>query len=429
MKIETLKRSHIKRNIIIGVVVVAIISAIILNFTRAKYRSVATTPLIHSTINYSAADLNIVAITVDGEEVDTISTGNYELSEESYCEVNGTRDDSVELSYDIESQMLTVTPMTTKGTKCYLDFKTATTKNVETVLGTIKVNLDTPNFSKTSCSSGCGEATVGIYETTDNDGTSYYWRGDVDNNWVQFGGYYWRIVRVNGDGSVRLIYNGTSTTTTGSGILINNGESYAFNGNYDQYEYYEKSEYVGLKYTLGQQHGQSTDSPILDVLQSWYISSGLSGYSQYIDSSVGFCSDRNVASGYDWSSTGNEFYYAAYERLVSAKNPSLACDSSDIIQEPAGFITADEASYAGAVYKVNNTSYYLYTDQYYWTMTPFEFSIGRYSYNFIMNSTYFSEWAIFIETPCGIRPVINLSSDVQITGNGTVDSPYQVVGA
>mgnify|MGYP001625156101 CR=1 FL=1 len=57
MKIETLKRSHIKRNIIIGVVVVAIISAIILNFTRAKYRSVATTPLIHSTINYSAADL------------------------------------------------------------------------------------------------------------------------------------------------------------------------------------------------------------------------------------------------------------------------------------------------------------------------------------------------------------------------------------
>ena len=145
-------------------------------------------------------------MTVDGEEVDTIPTGNYELSEESYCEVNGTRDDSVELSYDIESQMLTVTPMTTKGTKCYLDFKTATTKNVETVLGTIKVNLDTPDFSKTSCSSGCGEATVGIYETTDNDGTSYYWRGDVDNNWVQFGGYYWRIVRVNGDGSVRLIY-------------------------------------------------------------------------------------------------------------------------------------------------------------------------------------------------------------------------------
>ena len=206
-------------------------------------------------------------------------------------------------------------------------------------------------------------------------------------------------------------------------IMINGDNTFQFNNAID------RSEYVGLKYTLGQQHGQSTDSPILDVLQSWYISSGLSGYSQYIDSSVGFCSDRNVASGYDWSSTGNEFYYAAYERLVSAKNPSLACDSSDIIQEPAGFITADEASYAGAVYKVNNTSYYLYTDQYYWTMTPFEFSIGRYSYNFIMNSTYFSEWAIFIETPCGIRPVINLSSDVQITGNGTVDSPYQVVGA
>ena len=56
MEIETLKHSHVKRNIIIGVIAVLIISAIILNFTRAKYRSVATTPLIHSTINYSLAD-------------------------------------------------------------------------------------------------------------------------------------------------------------------------------------------------------------------------------------------------------------------------------------------------------------------------------------------------------------------------------------
>ena len=171
MKIETLNRSHLKRNIIIAVIVIAIISAIILTFTRAKYRSYSV-PLINGTINYSAADLNIVAITVDGEEADTIPTGNYELTEESYCEVNGNRDDNISLSYDNDTQTLNVVPFTTKGAKCYLDFKTATTKNVETVLGTIKVNLDTPNFSKTSCSSGCGEATVGIYETTDNDGTS-----------------------------------------------------------------------------------------------------------------------------------------------------------------------------------------------------------------------------------------------------------------
>ena len=71
MKFEVLKKSHLKRNIIIGVVVVAIISAVILNFTRAKYRTTQSIPLVNGTINYSLADLNIVAITVDGEPSDT----------------------------------------------------------------------------------------------------------------------------------------------------------------------------------------------------------------------------------------------------------------------------------------------------------------------------------------------------------------------
>ena len=415
MEIETLKRSHLKRNIIIAVIVIAIISAIILTFTRAKYRTSYSVPLINGTINYSAADLNIVAITVDGEEVDTIPEDGYVLNEEkSYCEVNGSRDDSVELTYDMESGMLTVTPMTTKGTKCYLDFKVATTKDVETVLGTIKVNLDTPDFSKTSCSSGCGEATVGIYETTDNDGTSYYWRGDVDNNWVYFGGFYWRIVRVNGDGTVRLIYNGTSTTTTGTGTVIDNIQ--VFSSSFD------RSEYVGLKYTTGQQHGQTTDSLILDVLQSWYTSSNLDDYAEYIDTSVGFCSDRNMASGYTWSSTGSTHYYAAYERLDTNKSPSLACSSSDIIAEPVGLITADEVAFAGGVSGKANQSYYLYNNQYYWTMSPSHYSTARV---FVVYSNGdLDYWSV--NAARGVRPVINLKADVTITGEGTSSNPYKV---
>ena len=186
MKIETLKKSHLKRNIIIGVVVVAIISTVILNFTRAKYRVTQSIPLVNGTINYSLADLNIVAITVDGESVDTIPDGNYELTEESYCTINGEEDSSISISYDMNNKNLTVIPFTTKGTKCYLDFATATTKKVETILGTIEVNLDKPDFSKTaqaSCSdtSTC-EETNGIYEETTSKGTTYYFRGAVDNN-------------------------------------------------------------------------------------------------------------------------------------------------------------------------------------------------------------------------------------------------------
>ena len=68
MEIETLKRSHLKRNIIIGVVAVGIISAIVLNFTRAKYRVTESIPLVNGTINYELSDLNIIGLYVDGEK-------------------------------------------------------------------------------------------------------------------------------------------------------------------------------------------------------------------------------------------------------------------------------------------------------------------------------------------------------------------------
>ena len=415
MEIETLKRSHLKRNIIIAVVVVAIISAIILTFTKAKYRSVATTPLIHSTINYSAADLNIVAITVDGEEVDTIPTGNYELSEESYCEINGVRDDSVELSYNMNSNMLTVTPMTTKGTKCYLYFDKEL-MSADTILA--GKDIQTRNDFSTTVT----DTTTGVmYQTADWKGTSYYFAGAPTDNWVRFGGFYWRIVRVNGDGSVRLIYNGTSTSTTGT--MINNGAGQAFNSSYN------RSEYVGLKYTTGQQHGQTTDSSILNILQSWYTSSNLDDYADYIDTSIGFCSDRNMNSGSSWSSQpSSTIYYAAYGRIEQNQNPSLACTSSDIIAEPVGLITADEVAFAGGVYGQSNSSYYLYNNQYYWTMSPYRFyAANSYAIVFAVNSNGALGLNLVNSATPGVRPVINLKADTKFQGSGTVDSPFEVV--
>ena len=147
MKFELLKQSHLKRNILIGVVVVLILAAIILTFTRAKYRTTQSIPLVNGTINYSLADLNIVAITVDGE--DTIPEGNYELASTSYCTYkDGSTIDGLTLKYDSNTKAFSISPYTTKGTKCYLDFVTATTKKVNTVLGEIVVNLDRPDFSK-----------------------------------------------------------------------------------------------------------------------------------------------------------------------------------------------------------------------------------------------------------------------------------------
>ena len=256
-----------------------------------------------------------------------------------------------------------------------------------------------------------------VFTTTDWKGTSYYFAGAPTDNWVKFGGFYWRIVRVNGDGSVRLIYNGTSTTTTGTGTLINNGATQAFNSSYD------RSEYVGLKYTSGEQHGQTTDSPILNTLQSWYTSSNLDDYADYIDTSVGFCSDRNVVSGDSWSST-NSHDYAAYGRIVQNKSPSLGCSSNDIITEPVGLLTADEVVFAGGVWGTANSSYYLHNNQDYWTISPSVFSGGS-TYVFIMflNGT-FDGW--HVDGTNGVRPVINLKANTQFTGSGTSTDPYVV---
>ena len=122
MEIETLKKSHLKRNLLIALVVVLIISAIILQFTRARYRVTQSIPLVNGVINYTAPDLNIVAIYIDGISTDNLPSGSYKLTSESYCEVDGERAE-VTLSYDSSTRALSVTPFTTRGTKCTLYFE------------------------------------------------------------------------------------------------------------------------------------------------------------------------------------------------------------------------------------------------------------------------------------------------------------------
>ncbi len=446
MKFEVLKQSHLKRNIIIGVVVILIISAIILNFTRAKYRTTQSIPLVNGTINYSLADLNIVAITVDGEASDTIPEGNYELTDNSYCTVDGEEDSNISISYEADTQLLTVTPFTTKGTKCYLDFKKATTRPVETtLLGTINVNLDTPDFSKTSCTSKeyngtartCGEETVGIYEETTSKGTTYYWRGDVDNNYLVFANKYWRIIRINEDGTLRIIYSGEKSTVDAAGkeIVLANGyndgstdytqtQTSAFNSSYNQ------SYYVGYTYQTDAQRPSTqnggTASTIKGILDTWY-SNNLSSYDSKIASggSAGFCNDRNTRSGDNWVSSGTTFYYAAYERRSNG-TPSLECSNTlDLYTAKIGLITADEVMYAGAAGTINY-GYYLYTGNNYWTMSPSRFTSSGYAYVFYVYSNgNLSNNSVGWTAP-GVRPVISLSTNNTITGSGTISDPYIV---
>ena len=361
LEFEILKSNRNRLYLLCGIVcVVVLLITIIVSNTFAKYRVTDSVPIINSEINYKVPDLNMVSLYVANEdgsyvEADTIPSSGYSLNtEHSHCGISNNgeivKDDTVSIIY--ENGSINVNNITKKGTKCYLYFDEELPAADQILAGKdiqIRSDFSTPVTDTT---------TGVIYETTDWKGTSYYFAGAPTDNWLYFGGFYWRIVRINGDGSIRLIYNGSSTTATGTGTLIDTSEQ--FNSSYNQ------SEYVGLKYTIGQQHGQTTDSPILNTLQSWYTSSNLDDYADYIDTIVGFCSDRNMAGGSSWSSTGSYHEYAAYGRLITNKNPSLSCTTSDIIAEPVGLITADEVAFAGGVYNTsNNTSYYLYNGQYY----------------------------------------------------------------
>ena len=432
MEFEVLKRSHVKRNIIIGVVAVLIISAIILNFTSAKYRVSDSIPLIHSEINYTLPDLNIIGLYVNGEEVQELdSTKNYVLdTSKSTCTYkDGSTIDNLTISYDSNTKGLSITPYTTKGTKCTLYFDVKLCPEGASACNTILAGRTVQTRSLPFTTTTIVEGTNGkgdIYQTTDWKGTTYYFAGNPSNNWVRFGRYWWRIIRINGDGSIRMIYQGTSANATGTNTQI---QTSVFNSSY------RRSEYVGLKYTEDSQHGTNTKSTILTELDDWYTNtSGLtaSQYSQYIDTNVGFCSDREMASVYSWSSDpSSTIYYVAYGRLTQSNNvrPSLDCsNSSDILKIPVGLITADEVVFAGGVYGTANQSYYLYNGEYYWTMSPSYFNVIGSALVFLVisNGNFGRDYAYSTN---GVRPVINLDKNVTIfSGNGTISNPY-VVGA
>ena len=430
MKFEVLKKNNLKRNIIIGVFVVLIISAVVLNFTRAKYRSTASVPIVDSEVNYVRPDLEIIALYIDGVQAEELdSNTNYTLdTASSTCTYkDGSSIPNLSLSYDSETKAFSISPYTTRGTKCTLYFEEA-----RLLADIIKgYNQSTrSSFSRTYTTS----TTNTVFTANDGDGTTYYFAGAPTDNYVSFAGFYWRIIRVNGDGSIRLIYQGTSATATGDNATI--GDS-AFNASPN----YNRSEYVGLKYSQDSQYGTNENSTIYTALNTWYTTNIVNkNYGNYIDTNAGFCGDRDMASGSTWSSQpSSDIYYAAYGRLRTNELPIFTCSTNNLytytssnkgnksLSSPIGLITADEVAFAGGVYGQTNEDYYLYTGSNYWTMSPSYFYAAHgYAVVFRVAS---DGWLINgnVRLTNGVRLVINLKADVTISsGNGTASNPFVI---
>ena len=365
-------------------------------------------------------------------------------------------------------------------------------KGYETILANNGGAASMTTLTSTDFANVTTASDKGMYKAQDDLGMSYYFRGAVDNNWVKYGKYtkdmyitadsnnnfslvdscnglnlcaklaskgddmYWRIIRINGDNSIRMIYTGTSAPDSNTKVVMTestNNSGYIratsagrsiFNRNYDS------AEYVGYMYEIGKQHGTSQSSDIKTYLDNWYANyTDLNKTGTKITDQI-YCNDRTASTSdvaysttnyttlTSWNSTGTQYYYGAYGRIVNDNNPMLTCavDSdrftvnkingkgNSALTYPIGLITIDELEMAGNNWSESNTSYYLHTGAYYWAGSPYGF-IGSGSGEFLVYvGGYLGSSGV--NSGIGVRGVVSLSSESKLLGSGTYNDVYTV---
>ncbi len=340
----------------------------------------------------------------------------------------------------------------------HVEITSAKAPTVSTLAQTIlaKNEVKTPITTPGAAVSTASEALLASAE--DDYGTSYYFRGAVTNNYVEFANKCWRIVRVGGDGSVKLILHNDNTAKAANPCATANNSTSAAFARYSGTTYksafnssYNDNAYVGFKYgTVGSStyeatHANTNNSTILTNLETWY-NNNLSTYEKVI-ADTEWCNDKtNVTdTTYNpWNMSNvnglgygtNKTYYGATKRLVGTSGsaggtgPSLKCNGElSKITSKVGLITADELALAGYAFNISNTTTYLQenaTSDYWWSLSPDRFDgssadvwyVYGSSGSFSLNSVNFTR---------GVRPSISLKSTTNVTGEGTSDKPYKVV--
>lgn len=266
----------------------------------------------------------------------------------------------------------------------YEEFKEQTLNQIIMANNTVKDPLTKPGVEVATTDEG-------LIKDIDSDGITYYFRGNVTNNYVSLNDDIYRIVRINGDGTIRLIYN----------------DSYVVNSYYD---------------SMKDQNVSYTSSKVQLTLND-FLTNNLGDKQKYLVDS-NFCSDESVQS------TNNGYtYYAGNNRSLVDMTPSFKCGSTEV-RSRVGLISADEVLFAGGANNKNNYDYYLYNKNFqtgYYTMTPAYQRQGLYA-NIISVNRYGSVNNETLGTnDLNIRPVIILKSNLKASGTGTGTDPYIII--
>ena len=292
------------------------------------------------------------------------------------------------------------------------------------------------------------ESTKTLYTSTEEGTTVYYFAGNALDNWVKFGkntnnqDLYWRIIRTNSDGGVRLLYHGTSTTATDA--VINS--STAFNTTYNDPMY--AGYMYGTSGSLVNNRTNTNNSTIKTVIDNWYKNNLITNYGKYLSTTAVYCNDRSDPEG-GYNTGRTMFYYGASLRLETNKTPSYDCATTEDkftvdsstgngkLTYPIALMTADEVSFAGGVWATNAptwyyknsvngsstgpTSWYLLSPEY-WSGS------GAAVLGVIGSDNPGRLMPQYVFYTFGVRPVISLKSCIKYsTGNGAPETPYEIV--
>lgn len=289
-----------------------------------------------------------------------------------------------------------------------------------------------------------------VCKTTDSYGDSYYYRGNVINNYVYFGGFYWRIIRINGDDSIRIIYDGTLAHVNGEASTDRILSKKPYNSTYND------NVYVGYMYgkvnasNYQDAHANVNSSDGKKYLETWYEENFKEKYSNLIADNI-FCNDRSISTylpsssynnlGYGKNTTAYRWAFGPWNG-EKANHPTLICPQQNdcftvndtskgngALTEPIGLISMDEVILAGG-YNKANTRYYLYTGNVYFTMSPwkYEYSSGSGMVTYLHGVAENGNPNNWVNTngSFGIKPVINLQEEALKYGDGSINNPYRV---
>ena len=229
----------------------------------------------------------------------------------------------------------------------------------------------------------------GLIEYESEDGTGYYFRGSIENNYVSFADLMWRIVRINPDGTVLMVLNN----------LIE-----------EDNKFFENNENETTSFL---------ESNVYQTLTNWYDTM-LNDKDSYVASSR-YCTDDNALK-----EENGTIYYLADERIFTNFSPVYSCHGTSNSSK-IGLLTADDVMLAGAN-NLENKSYYLYNESVsrdWWTLTLNKKENGHFNYIGV------SKYGMLLKDEeeskvMAIRPAITLIKKLKVTGNGTIDNPYQV---